>query len=472
MVTMKMQLNRPASLGNSLIANGNLLTGVAVGDRTIEKWSELRESAEYLSNDQIFHLCGRSVVIATIDQFAAAVMLIQLDGIAGKIVLYPPDMPREHLAFVADTAGADVILTDQHEVESMDRRVEYIIPGGQKSVANDIDCELPTETEWILLTSGTTGLPKLVVHSLASLSGAIERSNPSRTPAVWSTFYDIRRYGGLQIFLRAALTGASLVLQGGQESAADFFGRAGAQGVTHISGTPSHWRRALMNPSIRQVMPAYIRLSGEIADQSILNQLRWQYPQAKIVHAFASTEAGVAFEVADGFAGIPADTIQHAPNVEMKVEGSTLRVRSSRTASRYLGEENQNLKDNDGFVDTGDVLDLRDSRYYFVGRRDGTINVGGLKVHPEEVEAVINRFPGVSISLVRTKKNPIIGALVVADVVLKIPPQSIEQNDQSLQWDILQFCRRELAQHKVPVMINFVPTLAMAETGKLIRPHA
>ena len=472
MVTMKMQLNRPASLGSSLIANGNLLTGVAIGDRAIERWSELRESTEYLFDDQIFRLRGRSVVIATIDQFAAAAMLIQLDGIAGRIVLYPPDMPREYLSFVADTAGADAIFTDQPELESLDRRVECIIPDGQRTATRDIECESLIETEWILLTSGTTGLPKLVVHTLASLSDAIDRSSPSRTPIVWSTFYDIRRYGGLQIFLRAALTGASLVLQGAQESATDFFGRAGTQGVTHISGTPSHWRRALMNSSIGQMTPTYIRLSGEIADQTILNQLRLQFPQAKIVHAFASTEAGVAFEVNDGFAGIPVDTIQHTHNVEMKVEGTTLRVRSSRTASRYLGKENQNLKDSDGFVDTGDVLDLRDNRYYFVGRRDGTINVGGLKVHPEEVEAVINRYPGVSISLVRTKKNPIIGALVVADVVLKTPPQSIEQNDQSLQWDILQFCRRELAQHKVPAMINFVPVLAMSETGKLIRPHA
>jgi acyl-coenzyme A synthetase/AMP-(fatty) acid ligase len=469
---MKTQLNRPASLGNSLIANGNLLTGVAVGDRTIEKWSELRESVEYLSDDEIFRLRGRSVVIATISQLTAVAMLIQLDGIAGRIVLYPPDMPREHLTFVADTAGADVIFTDQPKVESVDRRVEYIVRNDQRSVARDIECGSLIETEWILLTSGTTGLPKLVVHTLESLSGAIDRSSPSPTPIVWSTFYDIRRYGGLQIFLRAALTGASLVLQGVQESATDFLARAGAQGVTHISGTPSHWRRALMNSSIGQIVPTYIRLSGEIADQTILNQLRLQYPQARIAHAFASTEAGVAFEVNDGFAGIPVDTIQHAHNVEMKVEGSTLRVRSSRAASRYLGKENQNLKDSDGFVDTGDVLDLRDSRYYFIGRRDGTINVGGLKVHPEEVEAVINRYPGVSISLVRTKKNPIIGALVVADVVLKTPPQSIEQNDQSLQWDILQFCRRELAQHKVPAMINFVPTLAMSETGKLIRPHA
>ena len=35
------------------------------------------------------------------------------------------------------------------------------------------------------------------------------------------------------------------------------------------------------------------------------------------------------------------------------------------------------LKNADGFVDTTDILDLRNERYYFVGRRDGVINVGG-----------------------------------------------------------------------------------------------
>jgi acyl-coenzyme A synthetase/AMP-(fatty) acid ligase len=101
----------------------------------------------------------------------------------------------------------------------------------------------------------------------------------------------------------------------------------------------------------------------------------------------------------------------------MKVENGTLRVRSSRTASRYLGPDSPPLRDAEGFVDNGDALQLRDGRYYFLGRRDGTINVGGLKVHPEEVEAVINRHPEVSISLVRPKKSPITGSLVVADVV-------------------------------------------------------
>jgi acyl-coenzyme A synthetase/AMP-(fatty) acid ligase len=95
-----------------------------------------------------------------------------------------------------------------------------------------------------------------------------------------------------------------------------------------------------------------------------------------------------------------------------------------------------------------------------------------MKVHPEEVEAVINRHPEVSVSLVRMKKNSIIGGLVVADVVLKTPPQPPDGNVSVLQREILQFCRGELAQHKVPAAINFVPNLAVAESGKLIRPHA
>jgi acyl-coenzyme A synthetase/AMP-(fatty) acid ligase len=411
------------------------------------------------------------VLLATVDQFAAAAALIQLDGVAGRIVLYPPDMSRAHLAFVASSAAADVIVTDQSALASIDSRFKCIISCSRKITPGVVDRSSQIETEWILLTSGTTGLPKLVMHTLASLTGAIEPGNPAPASMTWSTFYDIRRYGGLQIFLRAALTGTSLVLPGAQESTADFLARAGAHGITHISGTPSHWRRALMSPLAGRIAPAYVRLSGEIADQAILNQLQSQYPRAKIGHAFASTEAGVAFDVNDGFMGLPSAAIAHTPHVEMKVEGHTLRIRSNRTASAYLGGGSRPLKDAEGFVDTGDALELRDGRYYFVGRRDGTINVGGFKVHPEEVEVVINRHPEVSMSLVRAKKNPITGTLVIADVVLKTP-HSAGNSAQALQRDILQFCRGELALHKVPAAINFVPALAMAETGKLIRSHA
>ena len=79
----------------------------------------------------------------------------------------------------------------------------------------------------MLLTSGTTGVPKLVVHTLASLAGAIDTGKPGNGRVIWSTFYDIRRYGGLQIFLRAMLTGSSLLLSSAQKSTADFLAFAG-----------------------------------------------------------------------------------------------------------------------------------------------------------------------------------------------------------------------------------------------------
>ena len=157
--------------------------------------------------------------------------------------------------------------------------------------------------------------------------------------------------------------------------------------------------------------------------------------------------------------------------VDLKVVDATLRVRSSRTAQRYLGENPPTLKDSEGFVDTGDVLELHGGRYHFRGRRDGVINVGGLKVHPEEVEAVLNRHPQVRLSLVKRKKNPITGALVVADVLLKDPCPSEGDQARELQQIIKQFCRETLAPHKVPAAISFVPALAISETGKLVRHH-
>src|SRR5205085_7034994 len=105
-------------------------------------------------------------------------------------------------------------------------------------------------------------------------------------------------------------------------------------------------------------------------------------------------------------------------DVHLRVDNGSLRIRSKRNALGYLGEGEGPLADPDGFVDTGDVVERRGDRYYFLGRRGGVINVGGLKVHPEEVEAAINRHPSVSMSKVRPKPSPITGTLDAAEVVL------------------------------------------------------
>jgi len=154
----------------------------------------------------------------------------------------------------------------------------------------------------------------------------------------------------------------------------------------------------------------------------------------------------------------------------MKIIDGSLAIRSPRTASRYVsGQRAAALADDSGFVDTGDMVELRGERYYFVGRKGGIINIGGLKVHPEEVEAVINRHPQVRMSLVRPRQSPITGAIVVADVVLTPEAEGGASRQGAVKDDILKLCREALPRHKVPAAISFVPTLAVAATGKLTR---
>jgi acyl-coenzyme A synthetase/AMP-(fatty) acid ligase len=418
-------------------------------------------------------LRGRSVLIATREQLPAALALVELDGVARRMVLCTPDLSPEQLAAVAATAQADAIVSETPSATSTSASLApYVVT--PRPVPGPTLRRASMTTEWILLTSGTTGTPKLVVHTLQSLGGALPTQAPSNAQTIWSTFYDIRRYGGLQIYLRAVLSGSPLVLSSSGEPTPDFLARAAAAGVTHISGTPSHWRRALMSGEAAILKPQYVRLSGEVADQALLDNLRAVYPSARIAHAFASTEAGVAFDVNDGLAGFPLAFVDNpSGEIELKVVDHTLRIRSGRNAARYLGAAPGVLVGDDGYIDTGDMVELTQGRYYFRGRVGGVINVGGLKVYPEEVESVLNADPRVRMSLVRARRNPITGAVVVADVVLANPTSpTASDTPEAVKRDLLDACRRNLAAHKVPAMLRFVPALEFTAAGKLVRPNA
>ena len=442
---------------------------VQEGDHCVALRDLLTGSALYGRADE---LQGRSVLLATKRQLTTASALIELDGVARRVVLCPPDLPPEHLPHVMDLADVDGIVSDRELTHFSGPRSLYLSPCSRKLTPAGQNGQAHHETEWVLLTSGTTGPPKLVAHTLASLAPGIRRGRSMNRPIVWSTFYDTRRYGGLQVLLRALLTGTSLFLSGAGESTMDFLEGAASSGVTHISGTPSHWRRALMSPSIQRLNPEYVRLSGEAPDRTILNSLRETFPKARIVHAFASTEAGLAFEVDDAAPGFPPEAMTSIPGVEISVREGTLRIRSAGNAGRYLGENAPMLKDPDGWVDTGDLLEIREGRYFFCGRRDGVINVGGLKVHPEEVESVISRHPEVEMCVVRARKSRITGALVVADVVLRHSAAGEGRDIPSIEGDILHICRESLPIHKVPAAIRIVPMLAVSESGKVLRGNA
>jgi acyl-coenzyme A synthetase/AMP-(fatty) acid ligase len=415
---------------------------------------------------------GKAVLVAVKAQLDAALALIELDGVASRLVVCPPDFTPDRLASVIEQAEVDILVGDGGAEISDAKLPRYSC--SPLAPADATALGPPRRTEWVLPTSGTTGAPKLVAHHLEGLLGAVGKMPTTGRRVVWATFYDIRRYGGLQILLRALVGGSTLVLSDACEPLEDHLLRCQRAGVTHMSGTPSHWRRLLMSPYAHAFSPQYVRLSGEIADHAVLESLQVTYPDASVGHAYASTEAGVAFEVTDGLEGFPASLIDAEGEVALRVKDGSLRIRSPRTATRYVGRDDLALFDEDGFVDTDDMVERRGDRCFFQGRRTGVINIGGLKVHPEEVESVINLHSDVRMSLVMPRRNPIMGNVIVAYVVLKegaVGPGAPERRI-ALTREIVAACQERLERHKIPAVVDFVPSLDLIGSGKLARRHA
>ena len=148
---------------------------------------------------------------------------------------------------------------------------------------------------------------------------------------------------------------------------------------------------------------------------------------------------------------------------------ASLRLRSPRTAPEYLGAGAAPLRDAEDFVDTGDLVELRGARYYFVGRKDGVINVGGLKVHPEEVEAAINRHAGVSRLARQVAQEPDHRR----DRRRRRRPQGRRRRPKRVRCSNARsstLCRRDLAALQGAGHDPFVPRSPMTAAGKLLPP--
>lgn len=315
-------------------------------------------------------------------------------------------------------------------------------------------------TEWLLATSGTTGHPKLIVHTLAGLSQSLKRDEAAGARFRWGLVYDPCRFAGLQVALQALLSGAELVL-----TPADFEGqvRALVAGrVNALSATPTQWRKFLMDGRLQDCPLRQITLGGEIADQKLLDHLRQRFPTARITHIYASTEAGVGFAVTDGRAGFPLEYVARGTGrtlLRIDGEGGLW----LRTAMAPAGH-GEGLTDAQGYLNSLDLVEVRGDRVFFLGRKNGVINIGGNKVHPETVEEVLRELTEVSEARVWGKKNPLTGELVVAEVVPADLPA-----EENLRRTILAHCRRRLDPWQVPALVRFVERLEVMPAGKLRR---
>ena len=119
---------------------------------------------------------GRSVLLATRDQLTAALAMIELDGVARRMIICPPDVSADHLPEVIGRAGVEAIVSDHDRYDTGSPGVPLNIPiSSVITPAEHVELDHHA-TEWVLLTSGTTGRPKMLAHTLATYSRKRARS--------------------------------------------------------------------------------------------------------------------------------------------------------------------------------------------------------------------------------------------------------------------------------------------------------
>ena len=423
------------------------------------------------------------VVVSLHDTGDLARTLVLLDGRVEAMLLASYSFAPEVIAALMETAGATRLVSDRAELADLAPLAPAAIrrpaPAGGAGLpgsgpAGETGAALPAGvvTQWLMTTSGTTGIPKIVTHSLASLSRSVRGSRPARPP-VWGLLYDMTRFAGMQVGLQALTGHGTLAAIDRDAPLAAQVAAMAAAGVTHLSATPTLWRRLLMAPGLEDLPLAQATLGGEIADQAVLDAIRARFPAARLTHIYASTEVGVGFAVNDGRAGFPESYLSpEAPaGLALRVEEGMLWLRPPEgQRTRYLGDQQLEV-DAAGYVRSGDRVEIRPdpatgaARVFFLGRDSGVVNVGGVKVYPERVEAFLNARPEVSLSHVAAKSSPITGNLLVATVV----PADPAADRAALKRLLMEAAQAALEREAVPAIWRFVDRLETNAAGKIVR---
>ncbi len=371
--------------------------------------------------------------------------LLALDRLGARIHLLPSDLDPAGAAALCSAFGISGTLREGESTCAPLAPVEGEEPG------------------LVLYTSGTTGVPKAVLHDWVTLADRI-RVRPELDGSRWLLAYSLTAFAGLQVMLHALMNGGTLVV--GDDAPGALLALAARERVTHVSATPTFLRFALATAPARAIedwAPTQITLGGEAVDQPILDGLHRRFPHARISHLYASTEMGACFAVHDRLAGFPSSYLDDpALEVELRIRDGELWIRSPRRMRTYLGRTGH--LDPEGFFATGDQVELRGGRVHFLGRQSERINVGGQKVFPGEVEAVILELPGVRAVRVSGASSSLAGALVCAEVVA-----GSDVTTEELRAEILRHCRARLAPYKIPRRLAFVSSLEQTASGKLVR---
>ncbi len=331
---------------------------------------------------------------------------------------------------------------------------------------------------FVRFSSGTTGESKGVVISHETLLDRIDAANAvlkigPTDRVIWILPMAHHFAVSMMLYLTR---GATTVVVGGHLGA-DVLDAAHAHRGTVLYAAPFHHNLLVKDKSGRDWPDLRLAVSTAAALPEATATAFLERFGVPLTQALGIIEAGLPAINTASARDKPASIGRPTPAFEIELrdengrpvgdgEVGEVHLRGPGLFDAYLlpWRPRQEVLDVDSWFRTGDLATRdADGDLFLVGRTRSVINVAGLKVFPEEVEAVLIQHEAVKEVRVFGRDHPQVGAVPAAEVV------PVDPAAPPKPASLVAFCKDRLATYKRPLAFTFVDGLTKTASGKIKR---